>query len=63
MSTKKYDPNFQISCQQGLEYTDCMPCKEVRLPKKAVSDDEAPLLYPFIAITPRSTLTWIGNTC
>ena len=64
-----------LPCQQDIEYTDYIPCSEVRTSKKlswvwhyTASAGEAPVLelrelkYPFIAITPRSTLTWSSSS-
>ena len=61
------DQEENSSCRSNLGYANCIPCKVVRPPKKYYSeyDTEQRLWmrllfwnmdYPFIAITPRSTL-------
>ena len=70
-----YSLFLSVPCQPGLKYTECTPCSELRLPptpqrKGCISLNcygKAWVLgsveYPFIAITPRSTLTQSGCTC
>ena len=50
---------FKTSIGGGLERTDCIPNRRVRLHYWRTGRTK----YPFIVITPRSTLTESGSTC